>query len=150
MPTSTELLRRLPEERFHAVVLASPKKFREELFRRAGIKNKGGNNFSLTSSAKKEARAGKLYSAMRDGSPLTPEVAAELIRNYLYTRRDLLAEALDFFEVKHDHGLTDEDLDFMTELAVEKGQRLQELLTRKHDPVDVELYLDFMNIKRSE
>ncbi|MBK6688252.1 MAG: hypothetical protein IPG45_27500 [Deltaproteobacteria bacterium] len=149
MPTSIELLRRVPEDRFHQIVLSSPKKFREEVFRRAGIKNKGGGAFSLTSNAKTEVRSQRLYAALQEETEVTPEIAAELIRNYLYTRRDLLAEALDYFQVPHDHGLTNDDLDFMADLAVDKAQRLEELLKRKHDPVDVELYLDFMNIKRT-
>lgn len=149
MPTSIELLRRVPEARFTEIFLASPKKLREEVFRRAGIKNKGGGAFTLNSNAKTEVRTQRLYAALQDTTEVAPEVAAELIRNYLYTRRDLLAEALDFFEVPHDHGLTNDDLDFLADLALEKAQRLEELLKRKHDPVDVELYLDFMNIKRA-
>ena len=70
----------------------------------------------------------------------------ELIRNYFYTRRDLLSDALNFLEIEHDGGLTDADLAFVEDLDSEKGKMLKNSLREKHDKNDVELYLVFMNI----
>ena len=42
--------------------------------------------------------------------------------------------------------LTDEDLDFLTELKPEKGQQLRDLLCRNHEDADVDLYVAFMDI----
>lgn len=141
-----ELLTSMSEQYFTAVVSASPKKFREEVFRRAGIKSKGGGAFSLSTNKKNEVRIRRLFKAVQDGFQVQESVAEELIRNYLYTRRDLLAEALDFFEVEHDHGLTDAELDFMQEIEPEKAQALRAQLVEKHDETDVDLYLRFMAI----
>lgn len=145
MPTPLELLTQLDQERFNDVLTASPKKFREELFRRAGISVKN-NAFSLKSSGKNEVRIQKLHSALKDGMDVKQEVAEELIRNYLYTRRPMLADALDHFKVAHDNGLTDDDLAFIETLEPAKGAELKSLLASKHDARDVELYFAFMNI----
>src|SRR5262245_57333295 len=138
MSNPLELLAQLDSDRFGDVLNASPKKFREELFRRAGIHVKS-NAFSLKTSGKNEVRTQK------NGMDLSAEVAEELIRNYLYTRRPMLADALDHFKVPHDNGLTDEDLAFIEKLEPEKGKELKSLLAAKHDGRDVELYFAFMN-----
>ena len=140
-----ELLTRLSSEQFTEVLNASPKKVREELFRRTGIKNKGGA-FALRTSQKTEARIRKLFEALVAGAEIPDELGEEVIRQYLYHRRDLLAEALDFLEVDHDHGLTDADLDFVGDLEPEKAQQLRDVLLRKHEAHDVELYLGFMGL----
>jgi hypothetical protein len=143
-----ELLTTMSESYFTEVVAASPKKFREEVFRRVGIKAKGGA-FSLSSNKKNEVRIKRLFQVMQEGMTLEDQVAEELIRNYLYTLRPLLAEALDFFQVPHDNGLTDADLDFMTKLEADKANELRSKLTKSHAEADVDLYLRFMNIKFS-
>ena len=144
-----ELLSTMSEVYFTEVVAASPKKFREEVFRRLGIKSKAGGAFSLGSTKKNEVRIKRLFQAMQEGLSLEDPVAEELIRNYLYTRRPLLADALDFFAVPHDNGLTDADLDFMAKIEKDKGTELRSKLASKHPEADVDLYLRFMNIKFS-
>ncbi len=146
MATARELLLQQTTERFNEIVFASPKKFREELFRRAGVKAKKGGAFALSNAKKNAVRVEKLLASMQDGADLPDELLAELIRNYLYTKRALLAEALDFFEVEHDEGLTDADLDFIEELPEERVTQLRGILERSHDKDDVELYLRFMNV----
>ena len=142
-----ELLSTMSESYFTEVVAASPKKFREEVFRRVGIKSKTGGAFSLATNKKNEVRIKRLFQALQEGAALEDPVAEELIRNYLYTRRTLLADALDFFEVPHDNGLTDADLDFMAKLEKEKAAELRDRLAKAHPEADVDLYLRFMNIK---
>jgi hypothetical protein len=145
MSTPIEILSRLDVDRFAEIIAASPKKFREEVFRRAGIRAKT-DQFSLKSTGKNEVRTQKLFSAIKEGADLGEGVAEELIRNYLYTRRPLLADALDHFKVPHDNGLTDEDLGFIEKLKPEEAQKLKDQLKAKHDERDVELYLAFMNV----
>ena len=63
-----ELVSSLSETYFSTVVSASPRKFREEMFRRANIKTKGGGAFALTSQKKNEVRIkrrGNLSTALR-------------------------------------------------------------------------------------
>src|SRR6185295_16171561 len=105
MPNPLELLAQLDTDRFGDVLNASPKKFREELFRRAGIHVKS-NAFTIKTSGKNEVRTQKLHAALKNGMDLSQEVAEELIRNYLYTKRSMLADALDHFKFPHDNGLT--------------------------------------------
>lgn len=145
MPTPRELLTHLDPDRFQQLISASPKKFREEIFRRAGIRVKA-DPFSLKSSGKSEMRTQKLHTALKEGLDLDENVLEELIRNYLYTRRAMLADALDHFKVPHDNGLTDSDLDFVQKLPPEQGRALREMLAAKHDGRDVDLYLAFMNV----
>ena len=146
MATPTELLRLMDADRFHEVLAASPKNFREELFRRANVRAKGGGAFSLKSPNKNRVRAAKLLTKVKNGQGVGDDVLEEVIRNYLYTHRDLLADALDALGVTHDDGLTDEDLDFIADLPTERGQELKSELAQKHDAQDVDLYLRFMNI----
>lgn len=146
MASPNDILLKLDGDHFGAVIAASPKKFREEIFRRAGVKNRGGGAFALKSTGKNNARMKKLRKAMLEGFELEAELAEELIRNYLYTRRPMLAEALDFLEVEHDEGLTDADLDFIQELPAERGRHLRELLCRQHAEADVDMYLTFMDV----
>lgn len=146
MASARELLLQQTTERFNEIILASPKKFREELFRRAGVKAKKGGSFALNNAKKNAVRVEKLLASMQDGTEVPDELLAEIIRNYLYTRRALLAEALDFFEVEHDDGLTDADLEFMEELPPERVTQLRGILEKSHDKDDVELYLRFMNV----
>jgi len=145
MATGSDILSKLGAEHFGEVLNASPKKFREEIFRRAGVKSKGGA-FALKANGKTEARVKKLRAAMLEGFELEDEIADEVVRNYLYTRRSLLAEALDFFEVEHDEGLTDAELDFIEELPPERGTHLRDLLCKNHPEADVDLYIAFMNV----
>lgn len=132
-------------DRFSEVVNASPRKLREELYRRLGVKAKKNSSFSLKK-AEDDDRAKKLFAALQNGEPVADEVLEELIRNYLYIRRELLADALDHFQVPHQNGLTDEEIDFLSELPKEKSTELRKLLLAKHQPQDVELYFAYMNI----
>jgi hypothetical protein len=149
MAKPLEILTHLEPDRFQDVLSASPKRFREEVFRRAGIRAKAGA-FTLKSAPKNEVRTQRLYTLLKEGSAdLEEGVAEELIRNYLYTRRPMLADALDHFKVPHDNGLTDEDLSFVENLKPEEADKLRTELAAKHDAWDVELYLAFMNVSGS-
>lgn len=131
--------------RFSEVVGASPRKVREELYRRLGLKPKKTSAFAIKKTDDDD-RAEKLLAALQNGAPVADEVLEELIRNYLYIRRELLADALDHFKIPHQNGLTDEEIDFLTELPKDKSAELKKLLLAKHQPADVELYFAYMNI----
>ncbi len=146
MATVLELVTRQSLDRFEEIFSASPKKFREEIYRQAGVK-KSSNSFSLKSRNKNEVRNRKLFEALQDGFTIQEEVVAEVVRNYLYTRRDLLASALDHFGVEHNQGLTDEDLDFIAELSTAQINNFRDdLSAQSHEQSDVELYLSFMGV----
>ncbi len=144
MASTTRLLLPMSPERFQTLLAASPKKLREEIFRRAGIKTQN-SPFSLKTSPKNEVRVQKLQELIQGGLTLPEELAQELVRNYLVTRRPLLRDALDFLEIPHTDGLTDADLDFMEKLPKDVADGLRAKLAA-HDADDVALYLNFMNV----
>jgi hypothetical protein len=148
MVSPIEIVKQMTPDRFAQILAASPKNFREELFRKAGIRVKGGGAFSLSAPPKTQLRTAKLLSGLAEGEVLLEDdVFEEVIRNYLYTRRPMLADALDHLQVAHDNGLTDQDLSFLEELPVERRAALRKLLESKYERADVDLYLSFMNIK---
>ena len=79
MATPTELLRLMDADRFHEVLAASPKSFREELFRRANVRAKGGGAFSLKSPNKNRVRAAKLLTKVKNGQGVGDDVLEEVI-----------------------------------------------------------------------
>lgn len=128
----------------------SPRKLREEMFRRLGIKGKGGSGFRLAS--KGDARAGRFAEVLASDIEIEEEVLDELARNYLFARRELLADALDFFEVEHSEGLTDSSLDFLEELEAGRETEFRgHLVSKGHAERDVDLYFGLMRVgsKRS-
>jgi len=145
MATANELLHTMDPDRFAEIIGASPRSFREELFRAAGVKAKSGA-FRVKSASKSALKAKKLHASMKSGFEINDEVSEELIRNYLFTRRDLLSSALTALGVEHDQGLTDQDLDAVVEnLEPAKTKELQQELSAAHQAADVELYMKFMN-----
>ena len=145
MATPKEILRSMSPDRFTEVVGASPRRVREELYRRLGFKRKKAQNFDLKK-RKEDDRAVRLLTAIKNGEPVADEVLEELIRSYLSVRRELLSDALDHFQIPHENGLTDSEIDFLSELPKEKAEALRTLLLAKHEPADVELYFAYMNI----
>lgn len=137
-----ETLKKLDPERMDALLKAAPRKVREELYRRLGIKAKS-SAFSLRS--KSAEKGDRVLAQLNAGKDPGGEVLEELVRSYLFGRRELLAAALDHLEIRHSEGLTDQDLDFLQELNREQVGALEAALAG-HDPVDVSLYLDLMRV----
>ena len=131
--------------RFQQILAASPKKFRENLYKSAGLSKKTPNTFSLRK-RDDSGREAALQEALRSHK-LDPEDAEEMVRNYLYTKRNLLSDALDFLQVPHEDGLTNENLDFIEELVPEKKDALDRHLSANHDRGDVDLYLTFLGAR---
>lgn len=148
VPTSFELLRELDPEHLDRVVHAGSKKLREELFRRCGIRPKS-SSFSLKG-ASRGARVERLREKLREGTDPGSEVCEEVIRSYFYQKRDLLAQALDFLGVRHEDGLTDDDIDFLETLENDRSKALMDELEKTHPAEDVKLYFGFMGIPEPE
>lgn len=145
MASLRDILLEQGSERVGTILQACPRKTREELFRRLGIKGKGRRTgFKLKSTS--DERSEKFFEALSETERVQDEVLQELVRSYLYTRRPLLADALDFLEVPHKEGLTDDDIDFITELPEDRARALQQRLTAQHGEEDTKLYLRFMNV----
>lgn len=144
MATAPEIIRDMGPDRLRALIDEAPRKIREELFRSAGIRTKG-SAFSLKEQGK-QARVDKLVAALGQGKEPSFEACEELIRNYLARRPELLGDALDFFEVPHQGGMTDAEIGFMEELAADRVQALRRDLESRHDAADVGLYLKYMKV----
>jgi hypothetical protein len=139
-----ETLKTLSPERMDALLRAAPRKVREELYRRLGIKAKSAT-FSLKSRSAEKGQ--RVLQCLAEGRDPGQEVLEELVRNHLYGQRALLAAALDHLGVRHNDGLTDQDLDFLASLEPKKVKALEAALA-DHDPVDVRLYLELMHVPR--
>lgn len=146
MPTVREILASRSIGRVQTILSSSPRRFREEIFRRFGLKQRArGSGFRLSGDS--DRRAERFSEMICSSREIDDEVLAEVVRNHLYARRSLLGDSLDFFEVQHRDGLTDKDLEFLRAVDVERVGELREtLLAKGHDEDDVELYIAFMNI----
>ena len=143
--TPIEILADLSAERLRDVVEAAPRKVREELFRSAGIKTKS-STYSLRG-GDKSARYARLKERLGGGDGPSAEAADEVVRSYLGQRSALLGHALDHFDVPHQQGFTDQDLDFLTELSPQRARELREALAQAgHEAGDVELYCRYMGV----
>lgn len=130
--------------RLEDILDACPRRSREELYRRLGIKSRKRAGFRLKNTV--DDRPSKVHERLSEQG-LPEELLQELVRNFLFTRRTLLGDALDFFQVPHDQGLTDQDLDFMEGLEPERASELKSLLGDKgHAAQDIDLYFRMMAI----
>jgi hypothetical protein len=116
------------EDTFLEVVNASPRRIRETLFGRLGIKAKK-KGVGVKVHGKLEERTKKLHERLREGaSKQENDLCEELLRNWLYTQRPLLKATLDWLEVKNDNGLIEEEPSFFQELEEAKVKALVEHL----------------------
>lgn len=138
------LVSNMTEGTFAEVIQASPRKIRETLFNRLGIKAK--KSVTLKVHGKLEERTKKLHARLKEASTKQEaDLCAELVRNWLYTKRDVLCDTLDYLEVKHDNGLIDEEPTFFQELSKEKTEALVNHLREKgHGDEVIHTYLAFV------
>jgi hypothetical protein len=141
----------LSPDTFQDVVNASPRRIRETLFGRLGIKAKK-KKVGLKVHAKLEERTQKLHERLREGqSKQEDDLCEELLRNWLYNQRELLKATLDFLEVPNDNGLIDEEPTFFQELEAEKVKALVENLRGAGYPDEhITIYLRFVETPHLE
>ncbi len=141
-----KLIQEMPEPYFGKVLTACPRRSRETLFSRFSIP-KAKKSATVLLPGKDPARIRKLQVAIAsvsDDDQQGQQLAEELIRVYLMSKRSLLGAALDAIGVDHQDGLTDDDLDGFSDLSAEEAHDLAEDLGKDFDPLDVALYLRFM------
>lgn len=140
------LVASMSESTFHEVMQASPRRVRETLFGRLGIKAKK-RGVGIKVHARTEERTKKLHERLKEGSTKQEDdLCEELVRNWLFTKRPMLKAALDFLDVPNDNGLIEEEPTFFQKLEEEKVRRLVEHLTKEHGfPAEhVRIYLVFV------
>jgi len=139
----TALLRSVGEEKFKDILEHSPKQVREMIFDRLGIKKKQTNSLKFVKPGEKNAERGRaLFDRLQSAED--DEVAEELLRNFFLKHRELLGAALDAVGVKHDNGLTDQELDMFEKMSASDAKALEKKLSADHDASDVSLYLKYM------
>ncbi|MCC7107822.1 MAG: hypothetical protein IT382_00915 [Deltaproteobacteria bacterium] len=138
------LVAKMSDDTFAEMVQASPRKIRETLFQRLGIKAK--KTIGLKVHAKAEERTRKLQEKLRTASSdQENRLCEELARNFLYTKRPLLKATLDHLGIKNDNGLVDEEPTFFQELTAEKVQALVDHLRGQDFPLEhILVYLRFV------
>lgn len=138
------LVNKMSGETFAELVAASPRKIRETLFQRLGIKAK--KTIGLKVHGKLEDRTKKLHEKLKAAdTEQENRLCEELVRNWLYTKRPLLKATLDHLGIKNDNGLVDEDPTFFQELSADKVKDLVAHLTGQgHAPEHIALYLHFV------
>lgn len=147
----SQLIREMPEEFFGRVLAACPRRSRETLFARFSIP-KAKKTASSLLPGKDPARVLKLqraFAGVGDEDGNGQQLAEELIRVYLMGKRSLLGAALDELGIDHQDGLTDAELDGISELDADAAQALASTLSQTYDPLDVMLYLRFMGAELS-
>ena len=139
------LVANLSETTFQEVINASPRRIRETLFGRLGIKATR-KTVGIKVHAKREERTKKLHQRLKDGSSAQEnELCEELLRNWLYNQRELLKATLDYLEVPNDNGLIEEEPTFFQELEQEKVQALCDHLEGDGFSLEhVRIYLTFV------
>jgi hypothetical protein len=144
---SVEIIRVMSEETFADVVNTSPRKVRETLYARMGIKGKK-KKVGLRVHAKAQDRANKLLERLKNAdSDKELELCTELLRNWLYHQRPMLKATLDFLDIPNDNGLTEQDTDFFESLQEEQVKNLVSHLTGNGFALEhVSTYLHFVSV----
>jgi hypothetical protein len=144
---SVEIIRSMLEETFADVVHTSPRKVRETLYARMGIKGKK-KKVGLSVHAKAQDRANKLLERLKNAdSDKELELCTELLRNWLYHQRPMLKATLDFLDIPNDNGLTEQETDFFESLQAEQVKNLVTHLTENGFAMEhVSTYLRFVSV----
>ncbi len=142
-PPFTDILRRAGHEKFAEIFSASSRKARETYLHRHGVRAAAPTSRIQRVGAKTEARVAALFEILaRDDDD---EMAEELLRTWLLTKRPMLAAALDHLGISHTQGLTDsDDLKRFTKLSKREIRALVEIITPHGSRQDAALYLEYM------
>ena len=141
----SDVLRGVTAEKFAEIFSASSRKARETYFHRHGVRGKGGSGFSKPG-AKTEARIAKLYDVICSGTS-DDEMAEEMLRTWLLTKRTMLAAALDHLGIEHEDGLTEsEDLSKFEKLSKKDIGKMIPVLEAHGNREDIAVYLKFMGV----
>lgn len=141
-----DIIRDIDMERFSEIFGVNPRSVREALFSRLGIKAQQ-RRIGIRAHNKNTDRIRALYDRLlSDAGKMERELASELLRNWLYTQRELLSDTLNHLGVKHDHGLTEQEVDFFEQLEPDKVRELCTLLIPTHGKEKVGIYLRYMKV----
>jgi len=142
MPEYTAILRDIPQEKFFEILSASARKAREVYFHRHSIKAPKASGLRKPG-AKNEMRAAELFALLKDTDD--DEMAEEVLRTWLLTKREMLAAALDYLKIPHEMGLTEsEEVSKFEKLSSRDVKKIADALKDHGSADDIRVYLKFM------
>ena len=142
MPQYSVLIRSVTPEKFTEILGASARQAREVYFHRHNIRAPKSRGLPKAG-AKNEFRAAELLRVLRERDD--EELAEEVLRTWLLTKRAMLAAALDHLNIPHDNGLTDsDDVSRIEKLPSDELKALYQSLVAQSPKDDASLYLRFM------
>jgi hypothetical protein len=141
-----EIISKTSDPTFAEMMASCQRSVREMLYSRLGIKAKS-NSLSLQLGQKRDEQVRRLHEKFKAAdSKAEGDVCAELIRNWLYTKRPMLKAALDFLEVPNQDGLVETELDFFKDLPKAKGKALFEHISKQFGEEPAWIYLNFVEV----
>ena len=142
----TDVLRSVSLEKFTEIFSACSRKARETYFHRHGVRSPSKTTRLPKPGAKTEARIARLYEVLQDKED--DEMAEEILRTWLLTKRPMLAAALDHLGIEHENGLTESDeIKKFEKLGKREVKALVEKLEPHAPREDIGVYLKFMGVK---
>lgn len=145
MPAYTAILRTLSFDKFTEVLGASPRKAREVYFHRAGVRTPQKASRLPKPGAKNELRTQQLFDNLKVEDD--EQLAEEILRAWLLTKRPMLAKALDYLGIAHSEGLTEsEDVSKFEKLSEKEARQLMKSLDGIAPTDEVAVYLKFMGV----
>lgn len=145
----SQIIGAMSPAKFSEMMARSPRQVRETLFNRLQIKSSTTKSVLPKLHQKNEERVRKLHGRLAEMSPTAKneqELCEELIRNWLVIKTPMLAVTLDHFGVKHQNGLTEQEIDFFERLETAKVEGLLRVLIPKFDAEEVAIYLRFLKV----
>jgi len=138
-----ELLEKISDEKFAEIYSSCSRKIRNMIEGIYCKKSKKGRKVSLRALKDKSG----VSTTVKNGLILSgdDQTADEIMKTWLYGKRDLLSTALDFFDIKNDDGITEQELDAFEEASKEKLEELTAHLEEKgFELYDIAIYIAYM------
>lgn len=146
----SQIIGAMSQPKFHEMMARSPRQVRETLFNRLAIKASGLKRVVPRPGARNEERINRLHDRLADcpaSAKSEQELCEELIRNWLLHKTPMLVATLDHFGIKHENGLTEQEIDFFEKLEEDKVKGLVALLLGgTFDAEEVAIYLRFLKV----
>ncbi len=145
----SQIIGAMSPAKFSEMMAKSPRTVRETLFNRLQIKASAMKSVVPKPHQKNEERIKRLHNRLAEVATTAKneqELCEELLRNWLVGKNPMLAATMDHFGVKHENGLTEQEIDFLEKLEPEKARSLATLLAGKFDQEEVAIYLRFLKV----
>jgi len=147
-----EVLAQASANQVDAILQASPRKVREVVFSKLGIKSAKNPLAKLRQMKEQDNKAKLFQEKLRNGHgginlEQLDKLCEELIRAWLFTKRDLLKATLDYLKIPNDNGLVEIELDFFEKLSKQEAQDLVAYLTAQgFEKEHISIYLNFVKV----